>query len=374
MKFNVGSKTLQQQLSAVFRVINAKSPLTILEDFLFTLQGNILVIKGSDQENTMTSSLEVTGVEGEGAVAVPAKRMLDMLKELPDQGLAIAIDDETFDISIKFSQGKFEFMGLPGNEYPESKTRMDNAWKLSMPASIMLSGLENTCYAASTDTIRPIMTGVCVDFKPESIVFVASDTHKLVKYESHVVKPGFESRFVLPPKASQLLRTLLDKEEGDITVEADERGATFTWGNYELTCVFITGNYPPYDRVIPQNNPYMLEADRELLLAATRRMVLTANSGSKLVRLKINPDQMELTARDMDYARSGYEKVNCNYQGNPMSLGFNGDYMVEVLSNLPGSTVSLELSAPQRPGIFMPTEQPQDATLLVLLMTMQLID
>ena len=218
------------------------------------------------------------------------------------------------------------------------------------------------------------MTGVCVDFKPESLVFVASDTHKLVKYENKAVQPGFERRFVLPAKACQLLRQLLDKEEGDLEIVMDANGATFRWGAYELSCVFVTGTYPPYERVIPKENPFVMEVDRNAFLAAARRMVLTANSGSRLVRMLINSDQVELTARDIDYARSGHETVPCNYQGNPMSLGFNGDYMVDVVANLPGDTISLSLSDPSRPGIFMPVEQPENASVLVLLMTMQLLD
>lgn len=227
MKFNISSKTLQTMLSATFRVINAKSPLTILENFLFSLSGNTLTVKGSDQENNMTAELEVTEAEGEGAVAVPAKRMLDMLKEMPEQGLRIAVDSENQNMKITFAQGEFEFMCLPGDEYPEAKSRQDDALSFAMPASVMLAGLENTLYAASTDTIRPIMTGVCVDFKPESLVFVASDTHKLVKYENKAVQPGFERRFVLPAKACQLLRQLLDKEEGDLEIVMDANGATF---------------------------------------------------------------------------------------------------------------------------------------------------
>lgn len=374
MKFNISSKTLQTMLSATFRVINAKSPLTILENFLFSLSGNTLTVKGSDQENNMTAELEVTEAEGEGAVAVPAKRMLDMLKEMPEQGLRIAVDSENQNMKITFAQGEFEFMCLPGDEYPEAKSRQDDALSFAMPASAMLAGLENTLYAASTDTIRPIMTGVCVDFKPESLVFVASDTHKLVKYENKAVQPGFERRFVLPAKACQLLRQLLDKEEGDLEIVMDANGATFRWGAYELSCVFVTGTYPPYERVIPKENPFVMEVDRNAFLAAARRMVLTANSGSRLVRMQINSDQVELTARDIDYARSGHETVPCNYQGNPMSLGFNGDYMVDVVANLPGDTISLSLSDPSRPGIFMPVEQPENASVLVLLMTMQLLD
>ena len=374
MKFNIGSKVLQQQLSAVFRVINTKSPLSILENFLFTLKDGILTVRGSDQENVMTATLEVTDTQGEGTVAIPAKRMLDMLKELPDQGLSIIINDETLGVTVNFAQGNFEFMCISGVEYPESRERKDDATSFIMSAKAMRNGLESTLYATSTETIRPIMTGVCVDFKNESLVFVASDTHKLVKYEDFSIQPGFERRFVLPPKAANLLRSLLDKEDGDINRDMDDRGATFRWSGYELSCVFIAGTYPPYDRVIPKELPFEMEADRATLLSATRRMVLAANSGSKLVRLQLTPSNLEMTARDIDYAQSGHENVPCSYQGNPMSLGFNGDYMVDVLGNLPGDMMTLHLSDPSRPGIFMPVEQPENAKLLVLLMTMQLID
>lgn len=374
MKFNISSKTLLSHLNATFKVVNAKNLLSILENFLFILKGNILTVKGSDQENNMQATFEVTDSEGEGMVAVPAKRLIDILKEMPDQGLCIDINDETLNINVTFSQGQFDFMGLPGSEYPEPKARTEDAVKFVMPAQVMYAGLMSSTYAASTESIRPIMTGVCVDFKNESLVLVASDTHKLVKYENSAIKPGFERRFVLPPKAAQLLRSLLEKEEGDLEIEMDERGATFRWNVYELSCVFVTGNYPPYDRVIPRENPFTLEVDRVDFLAASRRMLLMANTGSKLVRLKINADELEMSSRDVDYARSGFEKMNCNYQGNPMTIGFNGEYLVDVVSNMPGDSLFVQLSDPSRPALFVPAEQKEDVSVVVLVMTLQILD
>lgn len=370
MKFTIGSKALQHQLSAVFKVINTKSPLSILENFLFVLEGERLTVKGSDQENVMLASIEVSNVEGEGMVAVPAKRILDILKELPDQGLTIDINEETLNILIDFNQGKFEFPGLPGNEYPESKDRASAQTSISIPANVMSAGLEYTLFAASLESIRPIMTGVCMDFKNESLVFVASDTHKLVKFESNKVAPGFERRIVLPPKASQLLRSMLDKEEGEVLMEIDDQGATLRWGNYELSCVFIVGNYPPYDRVIPRDNPYSMEVSRDSLLASCRRMALIANSGSRLLTMQLSEESMKLTAEDSDYARSGYESLACSYNGKAMKLGLNVQYMVEVVSNINSETVTMTLSDPSRPVIFQPTQQPEEGEMLVLLMTM----
>ncbi len=377
MKFNIESKELSQQLNAVGRIILAKSPLSILENFLFTIEDNTLTITGSDQENVMTARIPITNVEGSGSIVLPAKRMIEMMKEMPEQGLLFAINDSTNEVTLKFNNGEFQFVGYNGNEYP-SKEKKENTGEdihtIIIPAKVINSGLANTAYAASSETIRPIMTGTCMDFKPESLIFVASDTHKLVKYEDSNVKPGIQRTIVLPPKASAILRNLTEKTEDDITITLEGNGATFETGKWSLSCVFITGVYPPYERVIPVNNPYTLECDRAIMLSAMRRMLLTTNAGSKLVRFNIQPEEILLSARDADYASSGFERVPITYSGNPMNLGFNCQYVVEVLANINEADIKIKLSDPSRPGIFMPAKQPEGIELIVLLMTMQLLD
>lgn len=382
MKFNVSSKALATQLAAVSKVINSKNALSILDNFLLTLQGNMLSITGSDQENVMTATLEVFEPEGGGSVAVPSKRLLDMLKEVPGQPLTFYVNDDNKEIDIRFLNGHFNFMGIDGNEFPVQDDVRQEARRVTLPAEVVRRGLETTLFAVGTETIRPIMTGVYWDICPlgedgqpmPGITFVGTDTHKLVRYINTSVNPGLTFSFILPPKPASILRSLIAKEEGQIDIEMDDKSAKFTMGGYTLSCRFINGRYPNYNRVIPANNPFELTVDRVSLLNAMRRVSLFASSASSLVRMNIRPNEVLLAAQDLDYTLSAEERVECEYEGNAMTIGFNATYMIEVLGNIPADTVVIRLSDPARPGIFVPLTDLEGETLLMLLMPMQVMD
>lgn len=385
MKFNVSSKTLQTQLSAVSKVINSKNALTILDNFLLSLQGDTLSIVGSDSENTMTATMQVFNPEGEGLVAINAKRLLDVLKEVPGQPLTFDINDANKEVDIRFLNGHFNFMGIDGNEFPRKEESGEEKQSFKLPATVVHKGLESTLFAAGTDTIRPIMTGVYWDICPldeqnpeqeplPGVTFVATDTHKLVRYISTEMNPGITASFIMPPKPAAILRSLIGKEEGEVTVEMDSTSATFTLGDFSLSCRFIKGRYPNYNRVIPQNNPFELTIDRISLLTAMRRVALFANTASSLVRFNIRQGEVLLAAQDLDYSTSAEERLECDYQGNVMTIGFNATYMIEVLNNLSSDTVVIRLSDPARPGIITPLVQREGEDVLMLLMPMQVID
>lgn len=382
MKFNISSKTLSQQLQAVSKVISSKNALSILDNFLFSLKDNVLTIIGSDQENTMTASLEVMEAEGEGKIAIPSKRLLDMLKEVAGQPLSFSINDENKDIDIRFLNGHFNFMGIDGNEYPLPEDNSANAHRITLPAAVVRKGLENSLFAVSTDTIRPIMTGVYWDICPQDengqtlpgITFVASDTHKLVRYINTEANPEHTTSFIMPPKPANILRALIAKEEEEIIIDLNDKNATFTVGDFKLSCRFINGRYPNYNRVIPQANPFELTIDRVSLLTAMRRVALFASAASSLVRLNIRHGEILLATQDLDYSISAEERLECEYEGNPMTIGFNVTYMIEVLNNMSADTVVIRLSDPARPGVFVPQVNLEGEDLLILLMPMQVMD
>lgn len=382
MKFNIPSKTLAQQLVAVAKVINSKNALSILDNFLLTLNGDTLTITGSDQENVMTATLQVYEAEGEGSIAVPSKRLLDMLKEVPGQPLTFYVNDENKEIDIRFMNGHFNFMGIDGNEFPVQDEVRQQAHKVTLPAEVVRKGLETTLFAVGTETIRPIMTGVYWDICPVNeggeplpgITFVATDTHKLVRYINTSVNPGLTFSFILPPKPAAILRSLIGKEEGDVSIEMDDKSAKFTMGGYTLSCRFINGRYPNYNRVIPANNPFELTVDRVSLLTAMKRVSLFASTASSLVRMNIRNNEVMLAAQDLDYTLSAEERVECEYEGNTMTIGFNATYMIEVLTNLQADTVVIRLSDPARPGIFVPITDLEGEEVLMLLMPMQVMD
>lgn len=373
MKFNVDGKIFQQQLSAVSKVINSKNALSILDNFLLKVEGDRLSITGSDQENVLTAYMSVTEVEGEGAIAVSAKRLLEITKEISNQPITFLINDSTKEIDVKFLNGKFNFMGVDASDYPGRRNSEPEMQRMMLPATMVKKGIDRTLFAVSTKSVRPIMTGIYWDIHNEDVTFVSSDTHKLVRYINTESAPGFEAHFILPAKPASILSGIISKEDADIKVEFDSKGATFEFGDYLLSSLFINGNYPNYNRVIPEENPFELTVDRVSLLTALRRVSIFAAKSSSLVVLDLQPNEIIIRAQDLDYSTSAEEKVNCSYDGNSMTIGFNGQFMIEILNNLQDESIVLKLSDPGRPGLYTPLQQQEGENVVVIQMPMQVL-
>lgn len=374
MRFNVDGKAFQQQLQAVGKVINAKNSLNILDNFLLRVEGDILSITGSDQENSLTARVAVTESEGDGIIAIPARRLLEITKEVSNQPITVEVDDDTKRIDIRFLNGHFEFMGIPGEDYPlPIAVQGENVTTMTLPAHMVSEGIEHTLYAASADTLRPVLMGIYWDIHEDDVTFVSSDTHKLVRYISRMAQPGFRASFILAPKAANILRSLIGKDMADVKLSFNEKSGLFEFGDYELTCMFINGVYPNYERVIPRENPFVVTVDRASILTALRRVTLFANKASNLVVVNVGDNNMQLMAQDLDYGMSAQENVNCDYDGNPMTIGFNGAFMVEIINNLPGDTIQLKLSDPARPGVYAPLTENDGQDTVVIQMPMQVI-
>ena len=310
-------------------------------------------------------------VEGEGKFAVNVKCLLDLLKELPDQPLTFEINEQNFEINIFYQNGKFNFVGINGNEFPEKSAMEDSANKFVIPAQEIIAGIEHTLFAVGVEDLRPQMMGIFWDIAPEKIVFVASDTHKLVRYTNDRIKTGSESSFILPTKPATILNSILAKQEGDVTVTTDSKSAIFETPNFTLSCRFVNGKYPNYNSVIPQNNPFKLVVDRISLLNAIRRVSVFASVGG-LIKFEIQANEIFLKAEDVDFSTSAEEKVACDYQGEDMTIGFNNTRMIEVLNNLDVDTIIINLSDPSRAGVFLPDTQADGEELLILLMPMMI--
>lgn len=373
MKFNVSGKTFQQQLQTVSKVINAKNALSILDNFLMKVEGDRLSITGSDQENVMTAYMEVTDSECDGEIAVNAKRLLEVIKEINNQPLAFYINDETKEIDIRFLNGHFNFMGVSATEYPVRRKQEEELREMKLPASMVQKGIDNTLFAVSPDMVRPIMTGIYWDIHDTDITFVASDTHKLVRYINEEKAPGFSASFILPSKPANILKSIISKEDAEIKVSFDSKGASFEIGDYLLSCLFIKGNYPNYNRVIPTENPFELTVDRVSMINALRRVSIFAAKSSNLVVLDLHPDEILMSGQDLDYGTSAEERVACSYEGNEMTIGFNGQFMIEILNNMSDDSVVLRLSDPARPGVYSPLAQKEGESIVTIQMPMQVL-
>ena len=374
MKFVVSSTELLNHLTAISRVISSKSTLPILDNFLFNLEENKLTITASDLESTLITWVELENTEGLGEIAIPAKLLIDTLKEFPEQPLTFQVNNENFAIDIFSENGKFSIVGQNGEEYPElPEVNSPNSTTVKMNHSVMLSGIHKTLFATADDELRPVMNGILIEISPEDVTFVASDAHKLVRYKRTDIKAEMDSSFILPKKPAALLKNLLPKEDFDVKLEFDEKNAFFNLTNYTMICRLVEGKYPSYNSVIPTNNPNRMQIDRLELYNTLRRVSVFSNQASNLVRLKISGNQLIVSAQDVDFSISAVERLNCMYEGDEMEIGFKSSFLIEILSNLSSTEIKLELSDPTRAGILLPAEKDfEEEEVLMLLMPMMI--
>ncbi|MBO7610112.1 MAG: DNA polymerase III subunit beta [Muribaculaceae bacterium] len=389
MKFNIQSKLLLSHLTAVSKVISNKNAYAILDNFLFELEGERLVVTGSDMETRMTTTIDVPGAEGSGRFAIDVKRMLNLLKELPDAGLTIEVDESTLDVSITYLNGSFNIVALNGDDYPLKAQSDGETQVLKLSSKDVCDGILHTLFAVGTDEMHPQFMGIFWDIKADGITFVASDSHKLVRYQKNNVTPNMERTFILPAKPASILSNVLDKAGKDeVVITIEDTSATFESGAYQLTCRFINGRYPNYNSVIPPDNDKVVVVDRLTLLNALRRVAIFANVGG-LVKLDINPNEILLNAQDLDHSTRAEERIQCELEGNfstePQSfmgvedkkaslltMGFKHSDVIEVLNNIESDSVNIKLKDSARAGVFLPSTQVEGEELLILQMPMMI--
>ncbi|MDR0769517.1 MAG: DNA polymerase III subunit beta [Dysgonamonadaceae bacterium] len=374
MKFVVSSSSLSSHLQVVGRVIASKNTIPVLDCFLFELKENQLIITAADTETRIITSIEVQETNGVGVFAIPSKSLLDSLKELPDQPITFDINDETLELFIYYENGKYNFIAENGREYPQSKPLSDNASQITIPAEHLLTGISRSLFASGEDDLRPVMNGIYFDIFEDNITYVASDGHKLVRFQDSSIKGGKQTSFILPKKPSNLLKSVLPKEIGSVTIGFDDSNAYIQLGKIEIISRLIEGRYPNYNGVIPKDNPYKITIDRLLFTNALKRVTVFANPTSSLVKLSITSDTVVISTQDIDYSTSAEETVACIYEGEPLSIGFKGTYLIEILNNVPSSEVILKLADPSRAGLILPAENEENEDLLMLLMPMMLND
>jgi DNA polymerase-3 subunit beta len=370
MRFIVSTSTLLKQLQAVNGASSSSTVLPILENFLFEIKDGVLVVSATDLQTSMTTSLSVESKE-DGKVAIPSKILLETLKTLPDQPISFSVDNKTFAIEISAGDGKYKLSGENGEDFPKIPT-VDNPSSVAMPASVLAEAINKTLFAVSSDELRPAMTGVFCQLSPQHITFVATDAHKLVRYRRLDTKSEAPSTFILPKKALTLLKASLPSDDVSVSVEYNSTSAFFRFGNINLICRLIDERYPDYEAVIPTNNPNKLIIDRALFLNCLRRVVIFANKTTHQVRLKITGSELNISSEDIDFANEAHERLSCQYEGEDMEIGFNAKFLIEMLNNLGGEEVLLEMSSPNRAGLLMPQTHDDQEDVLMLVMPVML--
>jgi len=372
MKFVVSSSTFLARLQAVSRVIGGKPAQPILDNILLVAQDDTLYATASDKETTMEAKIHLEELETPGTITIPAKLLLDILKEFPEQPLTFDVDTATNKVKIISDKGEFEVPGESAEDYPVQMALGEQAVGLKMACGTLLEGISRTVFATANDDLRPVMNCILIEMGGECFTFVASDAHKLVRYKRFDAKTEGESySLILPKKPSLLLKNILPKDDSELQLQFSEKMACFIFGDYKMTCTLVEGRFPNYNSVIPQNNPKKIIIEKKELYNSLRRVSVMANQASNLVKFDLSGSSIVISAQDVDYAMSGHETINCQYDGEAMSIGFKSPFVQEILSNLNTEYFVLELSDPSRPGLFLPYENAnEEEDLLMLLMPM----
>ncbi len=374
MNFTVSSSLLSSRLQTISRVINSKNTIPVLDCILFELEGNKLTLTASDPDNTLNTSIEVVDCSEDFSFAISAKILIDSLKEISEQPLRFEVKKDTLETTIYYQNGKYGLVGQNADEYPGAAVLGEGTVSISVPTKVLSSGISCSLFATADDEVRPVMCGVYFDFTPESITLVASDGHKLVRCRDYSVTGAEKSAFILPKKPATLLKNLLGKEElEEVVVEFDGRFATFDMGEYKLVCRLFDGRYPNYNSVIPQNNPHKLTVDRAALISTLRRVAIFSSQAS-LIKLHLEENKVVISAQDTDFSTSAEESMACSYEGASMNIGFRASFLIDILHNIPGQDVVIELADPSRAGVIVPAEQVGKQELLMLLMPMMLTE
>ena len=374
MRFTVSSTALSSKLTALSKVINSKNALPILGDFVFDINGQLLNLIASDSENTMQTTVELTECDGDGRFAVGNHDLLEAVKGFSEQPITFDVNLETNIAKISYQNGLFSLPVENADEYPVAQAVAEGASVITMSNLLLAENINRSIFATAQDELRPVMNGIYFDLTPDCLAVVASDGHKLVRNKLYTIKSDQPASFILPKKPASLLKNLLGRDGGDVTIRFDERNAEINYNDGVLKCRLIEGRYPNYNSVIPQNNPNELRVDRNGLLAALRRVQPFANDSSNLIRFHVEGSTLQLDAEDYDFSKTATERMTCEYNGQPLSIGFKGSSFIEVLSNFDCTEVVIQLADPSRAGLVLPSDQPENQDVLMLMMPMLIND
>ena len=370
MKFIVNSSYLLKQLSNINGVITTNPVVPILENFLFEIEKSNLTVTASDLQTSMITEITVESKE-KGNIAVPARILLDTLKNLPDQPVTFSIDESTYSIEISSDNGRYKLSGENATDFPKVPS-LSNDFSAQVSSEVLARAVNNTIFATSNDELRPAMTGVYMNLGEKNATFVATDGHRLVRYRRTDLKSENGNSIIIPRKALNLLKATLPTENTDVTIDFNMSNAFFKFGNIRMICRLIDERFPDYENVIPATSTIKMTINRLDFLSSLKRISIYANKTTHQVRLKITGSELQVSAEDLDFSNEANERLSCEHEGEDIEIGFNAKFIVEMLSNLDTDQIRLNMSAPNKAGVITPAEKEKNEDILMLVMPVML--
>ena len=374
MNFIVSSSYLLKNLNAISGVITSNPVVPILENVLFEIESGNLLITASDLQTSVIVELQVESKE-DGSVAIPAKILIETLKNLPEQPVTFSIDDQNYNIEINSDNGKYKLAGENSADFPKVPT-LNDGFSSAIDSGILNSAISNTIFSTSTDELRPAMTGIFFKLSNSSGTFVSTDGHRLVKYIRTDIKGDeVDHDMIIPRKSLNLLKSVIPSDKStDINLEFNASNAFFSFENVKMVCRLIDERYPDYDNVIPSDNSNIVILDRSEILGSLKRISIYANKTTNQVRFKISGSEILISAEDLDFSNEANERISCEHDGDNIEIGFNAKFLIEMLSNIESDKVRFKLSEPNRAGLIVPDNMSENEDITMLVMPVMLND
>ncbi|EON76312.1 DNA polymerase III beta subunit [Lunatimonas lonarensis] len=370
MKFIVSSSSLLKHLSSINGVVTTNPVVPILENFLFEIKDSKLTVTASDLQTSMITEIDVEAKE-DGNIAVPAKILIETLKNLPEQPVTFSIDKETYSIEISSDNGRYKLAGENATDFPKIPV-VNNATSVDMSTEVLSSAINNTIFATSGDELRPAMTGVYVNLSDTNTTFVATDGHRLIRYRRVDIVSSDPASIIIPRKALNLLKATLPSDNVPVSVEFNASNAYFKFNSIKMICRLIDERFPDYENVIPLDNNNNMTIDRLDFLGSLRRIAIYANKTTHQVRLKLTGSELQISAEDLDFSNEANERLSCVHDGEDIEIGFNAKFLVEMLNNINSREITLKFSAPNRAGLITPSDMKDNEDILMLVMPVML--
>lgn len=370
MKFVVSSKYLLSQLNTINGVVPTNPILPILENFLFEIKDEKLFIKASDLQISMVTEMEIEANQ-DGSIAIPAKILVNTLKNLPDQPITFTVDTDTYQVEIRAAQGTYKICGENAVDFPKI-TPIEKGNNVEVESDLLLKAIKNTIFCTSNDDLRPAMQGVLFELNTDSFVFVATDGHRLVRYTRTDVASKEKAAIIMPKKALNLLQRILGSDTGLVAFSFNNSHAHFKVGNVQLMCRLIDERFPDYKNAIPLNNTNQLVIKKDDWLSSLERIAVYANKITQQIKMKLEPEKLTMSAEDLDYSNEAKEVLTAEYTGDEMEIGFNVGFLTSMLSHIDEDEVKVQMSTPNRAALIVPKDKSSVEDVLMLVMPVML--
>lgn len=371
MKFDVERVEFLPAVQTALNVVSPKVTLPIISNILLQLQGKELTLNATDLDISIQTQLKITRGE-DGAIALPAKKLAEIIRELPDETISVGIKDKQ--ATIRCGKGEYQLMGMTGEDFPKFPELLPGQ-TFKVNQSLLARMMHRTLYSTSKDETRPVLNGVLWQISEKEMRMVATDGHRLAKMTVQQGGPaGFQKDVIVPAKTMNQLLRLFGEQDAEVEVMVAENYVVFSLDGTTLYSRVMEGPYPNYEQVIPTDNDKVLTVDREALHAALRRVSILSNALTHQVKLDLSTGKMVLSASDRDIGGEARDALEAEYSGENLQIGYNAYYVMEILKHMESSQVVFEMSTPVRAGLVKPLSQRGGEDYLCLLMPLRLTE